>query len=61
MPLNVYGTALEWIEFARNDLESADYLTNKKPLPLEIICYHCQQCAEFPDTSRVSVTKPFLK
>ena len=46
MPLNVYGTALEWLEYARNDLESADYLTNKKPLPLEIICYHCHQCAE---------------
>ena len=32
--------------FATNDLKSAEFLLNMKPLPLEIICYHCQQSAE---------------
>lgn len=36
----------EWIEIASQDLASAKYLVNMKPVPLEIICYHCQQCAE---------------
>lgn len=36
----------EWIEFAKNDLESAEYLTGRHPQPLEIICFECQQCAE---------------
>lgn len=36
----------EWLEIAAQDLESAKYLVNMKPVPLEIICYHCQQCAE---------------
>jgi len=28
------------------DLGTAEYLQNMSPLPLEIICYHCQQSAE---------------
>jgi len=28
------------------DLNTAEYLKNMKPLPIEIICYHCQQSAE---------------
>ena len=36
----------EWFIFANNDLNSAKFLLNMKPLPLEIICYHCQQSAE---------------
>jgi len=28
------------------DLRSAEYLLNMRPVPLEIICYHCQQSAE---------------
>jgi len=36
----------EWFQFADMDLESAEYLQGKRPQPLEIICYHCQQSAE---------------
>ena len=36
----------EWLEIAQQDLASAKYLRNMKPVPVEIICYHCQQCAE---------------
>ena len=36
----------EWFRFADMDLESAEYLLGKRPQPLEIICYHCQQSAE---------------
>ena len=38
--------ALEWQRYAAQDLSSADFLLSMKPQPLEIICYHCQQCAE---------------
>ena len=36
----------EWFEFAKRDLESAKFLINMNPKPLEIICYHCEQSAE---------------
>ena len=36
----------EWFEVADKDLASAEFLQKMKPVPLEIICYHCQQCAE---------------
>jgi HEPN domain-containing protein len=36
----------EWIDIASQDLASAKYLLSMKPVPLEIICYHCQQSAE---------------
>ena len=36
----------KWIEFAENDYEAVMLLSvSAKPL-LEIICFHCQQCAE---------------
>lgn len=38
--------AKEWFEFAKRDLESAKFLMNMYPKPLEIICYHCEQSAE---------------
>jgi HEPN domain-containing protein len=38
--------ANEWISFAKRDLESAKFLINMYPRPIEIICYHCQQSAE---------------
>ena len=38
--------ALEWFRFADIDLSAAEHLTGMHPLPLEIICYHCQQSAE---------------
>jgi HEPN domain-containing protein len=36
----------EWVRFSKNDLETAEYLLGMRPLPLEIICYHCQQSVE---------------
>ena len=36
----------EWFEFAKRDLESAKFLLNMYPKPVEIICYHCEQSAE---------------
>lgn len=38
--------ALEWLRFAFDDLDAAIYLMGMKKRSLEIICYHCQQCAE---------------
>lgn len=36
----------EWLNFAEMDINSANYLLTMRPTPIEIICYHCQQCAE---------------
>lgn len=38
--------AKEWFEIANLDLASAIYLQDMHPVPVEIICYHCQQAAE---------------
>ena len=38
--------AKEWLEYAEMDLSSAEFLLAMHPLPLAIICYHCQQSAE---------------
>lgn len=38
--------ANEWQRLAAMDLNSAEYLQNMYPVPIEIICYHCQQSAE---------------
>ncbi len=38
--------AREWQRLAAMDLSSAEYLLNMNPVPIEIICYHCQQSAE---------------
>ena len=40
------GPAGEWLEFARMDLRSAEFPLNMRPVPVEIICCHCQQAAE---------------
>lgn len=37
---------LEWLRLARDDLDAARFLLGMKPRKIEIICYHCQQCAE---------------
>jgi len=37
----------EWIRFSDTDFATAEHLfENMRPMPLEIICYHCQQSAE---------------
>jgi HEPN domain-containing protein len=38
--------AREWLRFAHTDLSAALYLQGHRPIPAEIICYHCQQAAE---------------
>lgn len=38
--------AIEWFEMAKNDFDSANFLLNMKPVPFQIICFHCQQCVE---------------
>lgn len=38
--------ALEWLQYAENDLDAARFLLGMKPLPAGIICFHCQQAAE---------------
>lgn len=38
--------AKEWFRVAEIDLGSAGFLQGMRPIPLEIICYHCQQSAE---------------
>ena len=38
--------AKEWFRVAETDLASAEFLQGMRPIPLEIICYHCQQSAE---------------
>ncbi len=38
--------AMEWFKMADLDFNSAKFLLNMRPMPFEIICYHCQQCAE---------------
>ena len=38
--------SLEWLTFAEMDLGSAEHLLTYSPLPLEIICFHCQQSVE---------------
>ena len=36
----------EWVTIAKSDLDSAIYLSDMKPFPTAIICYHSQQCVE---------------
>ena len=36
----------EWLDFAHMDLSSAEFLLGMHPVPVEIICYHCEQAAE---------------
>lgn len=44
--MNNSDIAKEWFKTADLDYGSALFLLKMKPMPLEIICYHCQQCAE---------------
>jgi HEPN domain-containing protein len=38
--------AKEWFTIAETDINSANYLMQMRPMPNEVICYHCQQSAE---------------
>jgi len=36
----------EWLDLAHQDLASAQFLLSMRPVPVEVICFHCQQAAE---------------
>jgi HEPN domain-containing protein len=38
--------ANKWLEYARTDYNVAIHDTTFHPVPIEIICYHCEQAAE---------------
>jgi len=38
--------AHEWFRFADMDLTTSETMINHYPQPFEVVCYHCQQCAE---------------
>jgi len=44
--MTVHDLADEWIEYSSTDLASARFLLTMRPMPAEIICFHCQQSAE---------------
>ncbi|MEW5866405.1 MAG: HEPN domain-containing protein [Bacillota bacterium] len=44
--MNNREIAHEWFAMGDLDLDSAAFLLGMRPMPVEIICYHCQQCAE---------------
>jgi HEPN domain-containing protein len=35
-----------WFEYAQNDFDTATILADQLKPKFEIVCYHCQQCAE---------------
>ena len=35
-----------WFDYAQNDFEAASILAGQVKPKFEIVCYHCQQCAE---------------
>ena len=44
--MSIEEAAHEWLTHAESDISSAEYLLGHRPLPAEIICFHCQQAAE---------------
>lgn len=44
--MNAAGWGNEWTDMAEMDLTAAEYLLGMHPVPVEIICYHCEQAAE---------------
>jgi len=44
--MSIAESVKEWHEAADKDIASAHHLLSMYPVPLEPICYLCQQCAE---------------
>ncbi|MCL2509017.1 MAG: HEPN domain-containing protein [Oscillospiraceae bacterium] len=45
--MSEHDLVAEWLEIAYDDYDSAKFLfDNKRPNPLEIICFHCQQSVD---------------
>ena len=38
--------AKEWLKYAETDYDVAVHLSSHHPVPIEIICFHCQQAGE---------------
>jgi len=52
----------EWQKYGRNDYNTAVFLQNMTPPPLEIICHHCQQAAEkYLKSYLISQNEPVIK
>jgi HEPN domain-containing protein len=39
-------SAEKWLKYAKTDYDVAVHITTFHPLPIEIVCFHCQQSAE---------------
>ena len=44
--MNNEQASKEWLDLASMDFQCAEFLIQMCPMPLEIICYHCEQAAE---------------
>lgn len=44
MEINSYTK--QWLDYGDSDLSSAEFLQKMNPVPINIVCYHCQQAAE---------------
>jgi HEPN domain-containing protein len=45
--MNAVDLAKEWLKYSKSDLSTARHmLEDVYPKETEIVCYHCQQCAE---------------
>jgi len=45
--MNAIDLAKEWLKYAKSDLITAQHMfEDVNPKETEIVCYHCQQCAE---------------
>lgn len=39
-------TSKEWFDRAQHDWDTANFILAMRPVPVEIVCYHCQQAVE---------------
>lgn len=39
-------TSKEWFDRAQHDWNTANFILDMRPVPVEIVCYHCQQAVE---------------
>ena len=44
--MNNEQASREWLDLASMDYQSARFLMQMHPIPLEIICYHCEQAVK---------------
>jgi len=44
--MNKDNYSIEWFNKAKTDLATAQFLLDMKPIPIDVICYHCEQTIE---------------